>query len=285
MEALAKQRLLQTPPLLTEIADPPKQLFIRGVFPDDSPTFLCVVGARKYTPYGKNICEKLIDGLAGYPIVIVSGLALGIDGIAHEAALRAGLTTLAVPGSGLSDSVLYPRNHVGLADRILASGGALISEFPYDHHARPENFPQRYRIMAGLSHAVLVIESEICSGTLITARLATEYNRDVLAVPGPLTSPTSAGPHMLIRQGAELIRSGEDIIEVLGLPPKVSSTSRNLTRLSEVERRVVELLATPASRDALTEAMGVSMQEANIILSTMELKELIVEEYGMVRVR
>ena len=145
------------PALLREIPDPPEQLFIRGTYPSEDYIFLCVVGSRKYTPYGKSACQSLLSGLRGYPIAIVSGLALGIDAIAHEAALTAGLPTVAVPGSGLQDSVLYPRTNFGLAQRILKAGGALLSEFPPEHEARPENFPQRNRIMAGLSHATLVI--------------------------------------------------------------------------------------------------------------------------------
>jgi DNA processing protein len=272
------------PLLLSQIPDPPKALYLRGKFPDTTQKFLAVVGSRKYTPYGKSMCEKLLQDLSGYPVVIVSGLALGIDSIAHEAALAAGLTTVAVPGSGLSDTVLYPRHHVNLAHRIVDAGGALLSEFKPDAQARPEHFPQRNRIMAGLSHAVLVVEAEERSGTLITARLALDYNRDVFAVPGPLSSSTTIGPHYLIRTGATLIRSGEDILEALGIPAR-TRISPNLSGLSPEEKKVLTLLSTPLPREELIEALGLSIHDGNVLISVLELKGMIVEELGVIRLQ
>jgi DNA processing protein len=204
------------PPRLLEIPEPPKKLYYRGTLPDfERYTFLTFIGSRKYSQYGRDACQKLLTGLSSYPIVIVSGLALGIDAIAHEAALDTGLITLAVPGSGLNDDVLYPRLNFNLAKRIVEEGGALISEFEPDAKSAPYFFPQRNRIMAGLSHATLVVEAEERSGTLITARLATEYNRDVLAVPGSIFSETSTGSHLLLKLGATPIRTSDDILEAL----------------------------------------------------------------------
>jgi DNA processing protein len=140
------------PTLLKEIPDPPEQLFVRGNLPTKS-KILSVVGARAYSSYGKDVCEMLIDGLRGHDVAIVSGLALGIDSIAHKSALSAGLFTLAVPGSGLNDEVLYPSTHKKLAHDILDAGGGLLSEFEPDFKATPWSFPQRNRIMAGLAHA------------------------------------------------------------------------------------------------------------------------------------
>src|SRR5574344_927429 len=190
------------PEMLREIPDCPDKLYIKGKLPSQDSKLLCVVGSRKYTSYGKDVCEKLISGLRGYDITIVSGLALGIDSIAHKTALDSGLKTIAVPGSGLDESVLYPSTHKQLAEKILENGGALISEFEPNFRATPYSFPQRNRIMAGISHAVLVIEAETKSGTLITSKFATEYNRDVLTVPGSIFSKNSEGPNMLIRLGA-----------------------------------------------------------------------------------
>src|SRR3989344_4788228 len=174
------------PKELLEIPQPPETLYIRGKLPAPEFVRLCVVGSRKYTPYGREACEKLIGELRGHPVCIVSGLALGIDRIAHEAALKAGLPTIAVPGSGLDIEVIYPKSNLGLAKDILKHGGCLLSELPPKEKATTWTFPQRNRIMAGLSRAVLIIEAEQKSGTLITSRLATEYNRDVLTVPGSI---------------------------------------------------------------------------------------------------
>ena len=143
------------PKLLKEINDPPKRLYVEGTLPADDAKWLCVVGSRKFSNYGKEVCEELIAGLVGQPVIIVSGLALGIDAIAHNAALNAGLKTIAVPGSGLDPKVLYPKSHFQLARKILEAGGALISEFEPDMVATPYTFPQRNRIMAGLCHATL----------------------------------------------------------------------------------------------------------------------------------
>ena len=270
------------PSLLREIPDAPEKLFIRGELPNETYKLLTIVGSRKYTPYGKQVCEKLIQGLKGYPVCIVSGLALGIDGIAHKSALHSGLPTVAVPGSGLSDRVLYPKTHFQLASDILKNGGALLSEFEPEHKARPENFPQRNRVMAGMSHAVLVIEAELRSGTLITSRLAVEYNRDVCTVPGPIHSDTAEGPHLLIRNGATLIRSSADILEVLGIEEKLETSTED-TILGPRESHVRALLIDrPLRRDELIAQLGISVSEANMLLSSLELKGLITEQLGVI---
>lgn len=280
-DTIQRLRPQKFPPLLKEIPNPPKTLYIRGKLPEANYLWLCVVGSRKYTPYGKTICEKLLLGLSGYPIVIVSGLALGIDAIAHHTALEARLPTVAVPGSGLHDSVLYPRTHIPLARKILYSGGALLSEFEPKEKARPEYFPKRNRIMAGISHAVLVVEAEERSGTLITARLAVDYNRDVLTVPGPLFSSTTEGPHYLIRNGATLIRKTADILDALNI--KERSEEGTDVSLSSTERKVLELLRVPCSRDELFEKMKLPIAAANVLIGALELKGIIVEELGVIR--
>ncbi|HJL55739.1 MAG TPA: DNA-processing protein DprA, partial [Candidatus Paceibacterota bacterium] len=264
MDILTKE---QFPQLLQEINDPPKKLHVKGKLPEDDMKFLCVVGSRKYSPYGKEACKTLIEGLRGYDVVIVSGLALGIDGIAHEAALDAGLTTIAVPGSGLGDDVLYPSTHKNLAKRILDAGGALISEFEENFRATSYSFPQRNRIMAGMSHATLIIEAEEKSGTLITSKFATEYNRDVLTVPASIFSDNSYGPHMLLRLGATPVTSSEDILEAFGLKADVGQQKLKLEDLSSDEKKVVEILKNPVSRDELVARLGLPIQKANVTLS------------------
>ncbi|MCI5051096.1 MAG: DNA-processing protein DprA, partial [Candidatus Pacebacteria bacterium] len=232
------------PYLLQQIPDVPKQLLIRGEFPDEEKyVFLSVIGSRKYTPYGKQAVETIIRGLAGYPIVIVSGLALGMDALAHEAALANSLKTIAVPGSGLDDASIYPARHLNLAHRILQSGGALVSEFEPGFKANKWSFPKRNRIMAGLSHAVLVIEAENKSGTRITARLATEYNREVFSVPGSIFSSSSDGTNQLIREGATPVTSAQDIIDFFGFENQNKLQQETLfENLSDQEHLILSLL-------------------------------------------
>lgn len=270
------------PLLLSEISDPPQTLYIRGRLPDNNTKLLCVVGSRRHSPYGKDVCETLIKGLRGHDIAIISGLALGIDAVAHCAALETDLKTIAVPGSGLDDSVLYPRTNRLLAKDILNSGGALLSEFEPTFKATPYSFPQRNRIMAGMSHATLVIEAGERSGTLITARLAMEYNREVLTVPSSIFSRLSYGPHMLIREGATPITSSDDILEVFGIE-KEKSRKQNTKNLSKDEKRVLQFLEHPITRDELLNTLGLPIKDANVLLSSMELKGLIIEKLGELR--
>ncbi|MBU0750369.1 DNA-protecting protein DprA, partial [Patescibacteria group bacterium] len=171
------------PPQLREIPFMPPDLWLRGTLPPIDTKFLTVIGSRNLSEYGRRSCEELIAGLAEYPISIVSGLALGSDACAHKAALKAGLHTIAIPGSGLFDHVIGPRTNAPLAHEILAHGGALLSEQEPDHIPFPSDFPSRNRIMVGLADAVLLIEGGALSGTLISARLAADYNRELLCVP------------------------------------------------------------------------------------------------------
>ena len=271
------------PPLLAEITDPPKKLYVRGIVPPPEHKWLCVVGSRSYSPYAKDAVEKLVGGLAGYPVVIVSGLALGIDALAHKVALAHKLPTVSIPGSGLNWNTLYPRSHETLARAIVESGGALVSEFEPEFTATPWSFPQRNRIMAGLSHATLIIEASEQSGTLITARLALEYNREVLVIPHSIFSQHAAGSHRLLREGATAVTASEHILQALGIEP--TGTRRHTTEnLSEEERRVVALLeAGPLSRDEMIRQLAVPIQDANILLSSLEVRGVIVERLGVLR--
>ncbi len=269
------------PKLLREIPDKPEKLYLLGKLPnEDEYTFLTFVGSRKYSPYGKMVTEKIIEGLRGYPFVIVSGLALGIDGIAHRTAIENGLPTIAIPGSGLSPKVLYPASHRSLAENILRSGGALLSEFEPEQKANTWTFPKRNRIMAGISHATVVIEAEQKSGTRITARLATEYNRDVFAVPGSIFSPSSEGCNELIKEGAYPLTSAEDLIRHFQLEGKTTHQEEIL--LSPEEEQLLELLARPRSRDALAREMGLPIFRLNILLSSLEMRGIIGESMGKI---
>lgn len=208
--------------LLHEIPKPPKQLWYEGSLPTKDLTLLAVVGSRDYTSYGKEVIEYLISGLKGYPVGIVSGLALGVDALAHEAAIKHGLYTLAVPGSGLSEKVLYPTQNRPLAREILASGGGLLSELSPDTKAAPWTFPMRNRIMAGMCPATILIEASEKSGTLITARLAVDYNRELMAVPGSIFSKNSHGTHQFLKLGATMVTEATDILAVLNIGIKTT---------------------------------------------------------------
>lgn len=271
------------PPQLLEIPQPPEKLYIRGDLPGPNTKLLCVVGSRRYTNYGKEACEKLIAGLRGYDIAIVSGLAIGIDGIAHEAAISTGLKTIAIPGSGLGVSALHPIAHVGLARKILESGGCMLSEYEQDFRSTLWSFPQRNRIMAGLSCAVLIIEAETKSGTMITSRMATDYNKDVLTVPGNIFSKTSEGPHLLIRLGAMPITKPSELLLALGFEDR-DSKPRNLeleyNECSPEEKAVIKILREPLPKDDLLRSLNMPVGQANAVLSVMELKGLIKETLG-----
>lgn len=273
------------PKRLLEIPDFPKKLFLKGKLPPEKSKYLAVVGSRKYSEYGKNAVEKLIAGLRGYPIVVVSGLALGIDSIAHRVAMDSNITTIAVPGSGLDESVLYPSSHRQLANKIVEKGGALISEFEPQFKATAYSFPQRNRIMAGLSDAVLVVEAELRSGTLITSKYATEYNRDVFAVPGSIFSSNSAGPHMLIRLGATPVTSSSELLDALGFQT-ASELGLNNSRFddcSSSELKIINILKEPTTRDEIIRKLNIPTREANTTISIMEIKGLIVESFGQIR--
>ncbi len=273
------------PPQLVEIPDPPTSLKRVGASIDPHGRFLAVVGSRTNTRYGADACEKLILGLRGSDITIVSGLALGIDSIAHRSALKAGLKTIAFPGSGLGERVLYPATNLSLAKEILANGGTLVSEYANDFRATEWSFPRRNRLIAGIAQAVLIVEAADKSGTLITASLALDYNREVFAVPGPITSSNSLGTNLLIKQGSTPITRSEDILEFFGLVGADQATEREseISALTNDERTVYDLLIEPMSRDTIVATLDKPVHEINILISALEIKGVVKEELGEVR--
>lgn len=268
------------PAALTHIPEPPERLWMQGAWAPAGTKHLAVVGSRALSRYGKDACDMLIAGLEGYPISIVSGLALGADAAAHRAALRHGLHTIAIPGSGLGESVLYPRANVGLARSIIDAGGALLSEHEPDYKPHSYDFPSRNRIMAGIADAVLVIEAGDKSGTLITARLASEYNRDLLCVPHRIGDPHGFAAHIFIRLGAALVTEPMHILEALGIAPRSGPDERTAAALEGTEKKLYEALAEPRSRDEIIRASGLTASEAMAALVGLELKGLIREEFG-----
>ena len=285
MEAFPIQRLDPEliPRLFPDIPHQPKQIYFRGKLPPVGTTYLTVIGGRKCTPYGREVCHHLIKGLRSYPVAIVSGLAFGTDTYAHEAALEAGLPIIVFPGSGLGESVIYPRTNFPLAKRILESGGCIMSEYGETQAATMWTFPQRNRLMAGIARAVLIIEAENKSGARITTKLATDYNRDVLAVPGSIFSNMSEGTNQLLREGAVPILSVDNLLEAIDMKREESSRAETLfPTCSPEEQKILHLLASPMPRGDLIRALDIPTHKAQILISAMEIKGLVKEMMGMI---
>lgn len=287
MEPLQIRELLRAefPDQLQEIPQPPEKLWALGSWPTDGTKLLAIVGSRALTSYGREACQKLIEGLAGYPVSIVSGLALGADACAHQAALHAGLHTIAIPGSGLGKATLYPRANVRLAEDILSAGGLLLSEHPPDYQAREYDFPSRNRLMVGLADAVLMIEAGERSGTLITARMAGDYNRQLLCVPHRIGDPHAHGSHVFLRIGATMVSDSSHILEALGLEVRTEQRELPLEQLTDAERIVYDLLTEPRERDDILRTSLLPAYEVLSILGMLELKGFAVQEFGTWRKR
>ncbi len=280
------------PNLLREIADPPITLYVRGHWQEcfDQPC-IALIGSRKCSTYGLNAAEMLSRDLASRGITVVSGLARGIDTAAHRGAIAGGGRTIAVLGTGI-DSV-YPKENTKLVDEIIASGGAVVSQFPLRTPPLSANFPFRNRIISGLSYGVVLIEATERSGSLITARLATEQDREVMAVPGNITSRTSIGTNFLIKSGAKLVQQWQDIVaelpselSALILPPKIerSATSEipkqpelEPAGMSANERKVWSMLKPdePVHIDILVGESGLSFGDLNGVLVALDIRDLI----------
>jgi DNA processing protein len=276
------------PELLLQINDPPKRLYCIGTPPPIKAVYLTVIGSRTPTDYGRDCVHKLVTGLAGYPIIIVSGLAIGIDGLAHEAALEAGLKTISIPGSGLNWNMLYPYCHHTLADRIISAGGCLLSEYKHEQTGTFWSFPRRNRLMAGISQATLIIEGRLKSGSLITTTQAFNYNRSVLAVPGSIDNPLSEGPNMLLHTPSALaINSPKDILEELGFEVSESPLTispERLAALDPLSRRIIESLETGSmNKDNLCRDLNMAMTELNPLISFLEIDGLVRTNGNVVR--
>jgi DNA processing protein len=272
------------PQKLEHIPEPPEQLFVRGTLPSPTTKILAVVGSRALSRYGKDSCEKLIRELSGYDISIASGLALGTDACAHEAALTYGLHTLALPGSAISDSAIAPRSNLSLAHKILASGGALMCENDEGYIVGKYSFPKRNRLMAGIADAVLLIEAGLKSGTGITARLAMDYNRELLCVPHRIGDANSEGVHYYIRQGATLVTSGADILQALGIEKKEEERTPSLL-LNELELSIVHYLQHPKRQDEILRDLTSSHADILSALASLELRDVVVIEFGQYRLK
>ena len=267
------------PETLRNIPNPPESLRIRGTMPPVGTKYLCVIGARKSTEYGKQACRELISGLKGYPICIVSGLALGIDSMAHELAIEYGLCTISFPGSGLNWNILYPPSKIPVAKKILESGGAILSRFADNMSATKWTFPKRNALMAGISHTTLIIEARVKSGTLITADYALSFGRDLMVVPGSIFSNTSYASNLLFSRGAAPAASSKEILEMLGFDTR-EKVPVDSASLSPEENSIYERLASPIKRDDLIREMELPAGYLNSILVDMEMRGIISEREG-----
>jgi DNA processing protein len=262
------------PSRLQEIYDYPPLIYIRGSLLPEDEWCLAIVGTRRATVYGRQVTEEIVTDLAQSKITIVSGLAKGIDSIAHKSALAAGGRSIAVFACGLD--IVYPGENAELA-RSIMQHGALISEYPLGTRPRADNFPRRNRIMSGLSLGVLVVEADESSGAMITAHLALEQNREVFAIPGSILSPASRGTNHLIQEGAKLVRDYTDILEELNLMTVARQIEmREVIPESEPESLLLKLLgAEPTHVDEVCRSSGLPIATVSSTLAMMELKGLV----------
>jgi len=273
------------PQALLQIYDPPVMLYVRGDTQVLNSPSLSIVGTRRPTVYGSQMAERIGRDLAVRGLTIVSGLARGIDAIAHQGATAAGGRAIGVLGTGID--VCYPKENKKLYEKVLEHG-AIVSEFPTGSHPAPENFPVRNRIIAGMPLGVVIVEGRQYSGSLITARLAMEFGREVFGVPGNVTQEVSFAPNLLIKQGAKLVTNAEDVIEELPTPVRaalvkaeaVEAEQRNLLLvdgLNAVQRKLYELLSAEESRhiDDIVDASGLNSSEVLATLFDLEMKGIV----------
>jgi DNA processing protein len=267
-------RDLNYPKLLLEIPKFPPILYYRGQMDVADELCVAVVGTRQITNYGRMVVPQLVEPLVDAGCVIVSGMAFGVDSAAHEIAVKKGRRTIAVLGGGLDEKSLYPKHHALLAKHILDAGGALISEYPIGTPNFKQNFVARNRIISGLSVATLIIECDLESGTLITAKHALDQNRQVYAVPGPIYSPQSQGPNNLLKMGAKPITTANDILEDLNLKtlPDQKSVQNNFGDTKE-ETALLKLLShEPVIINELIKQSGLDASSVTSALTFLEMK-------------
>ena len=264
---------------LPHIPDPPKKLFIRGKLPEKRVKTAAIVGTRKPSAYGREIATKIASECAKNGIVVVSGLALGIDSIAHRAAIDSGGKTIAILANGVDK--IYPRSHEDLGQRILQTNGAILSECPNNTPARPWQFLARNRIVSGLADAVVIIEAASRSGTLSTANHALDQGKEIFAVPGNITSPLSAGCNQLIKNGANPLTSVEDLLDFL-IPDRFEKQTQLFKGDTREENVILEFLSKngTTSSDTIIKQTKLSASEFNQAITMLELKGLALNNGG-----
>jgi len=261
------------PAILKEIHDPPKELYVRGKITDEDKIAIGIVGTRKYSQYGKQVALEIAGDLARLGITIVSGLAKGIDTFAHQAALENNGRTIAVLGGGIDKTAFYPPSNYHLGEKI-SQQGAVISEYPAGIHGTSFTFPQRNRIISGLSLGIIVIEAPEKSGALITAALALEQNREVFAIPGSIYETNSAGTNQLIKMGAKLVTSIEDVLDELNLTHLMTTKKKKFKSETPEEEVIISVLSNqPKHIDELIKISGLPTSIVNSTLTVLELKK------------
>ncbi|HXK38075.1 MAG TPA: DNA-processing protein DprA [Candidatus Paceibacterota bacterium] len=259
----------------------PELLYIIGALPPPEYKRIVIVGTRKPSSYGIACTKSIIDGLEGYPITIISGMALGIDALVHQRALHAHLHTIAFPGSGINKAVRYPKTNVHLSEQIIDAGGALLS--PWESQtAAPWTFPVRNRIMAGIADLVIIIESTIDSGTMITARAAQTLHVPLGAIPGNIDNPLSSGPNLLLQEGAHCITNASVVLKLIGI-----DQTKNIPQHEDTNATIHPLFAhitQPMHKDELMQLSGLSASSLNSEITLLELNGMIkIDAQGMVR--
>lgn len=268
------QNTNEYPQLLKEINSPPLLIYYKGTVPYADQVKIALVGTRKCSRYGEAVTKKIAAELSACGIATVSGLAFGIDAIAHRATVESGGRTIAIVGSGLDPKNLYPKEHHQLADSIINTGGCIISEYPPSMPGLPQNFVARNRIIAGVSSGTVVIECPSHSGSLITAQFALEFNRAVYAVPGSILEPNCEGPNNLLKLGAKPVTQSQDIISDLNI---VSATLPTVVKsdikLTEIEKKVIEHISHhPVTSDEIIQASKLDPSIVQATLVYLELK-------------
>lgn len=269
------------PALLKKIFDPPNKIYYRGNIQLKNLLTLAVVGSRKMNSYGQLCLERIISGLENLPVSIISGLAYGTDAYAHFLATELKLHTIAVLGSGIDNNSIYPQSNKALARKILTCGGALASEFPEGTPALPHHFPQRNRIISGLSRGVIISQAAENSGALITARFSLEQNRDIFAVPGSIFEKLSQGTNALIKAGAKPVTSAEDIIKEYPELSAAAQTSLFLganakkLQLTAKQSLILGLMDSPCSIDKIAQKTRMPISEVSVNLALLEIRGII----------
>ena len=276
-------------PLLREIAQPPRELFVRGnVKILQSENMLAVVGSRKFSEYGRQCVQKLLPQVVQAGVIIVSGMAYGIDSLAHGVSVNLKKPTVAILGTGVDSRSIYPRTHIKLAHQIIANGGAVVSEYPAGTPAYKGSFPARNRIVAGMSRGALIVQAAEKSGSLITARLALESNREVGIVPGPITDKGCAGSNDLLQQGATPILNSQDLLDWFGIDLKleIKSVKHDRADWSDNQKRVMVVFTSdPVSLDVLLDKTTLPPSVLTAELTQLELQGVIENVGGMRYIR
>jgi len=264
------------PKMLAQITDPPKKLYCRGNLELLNSECFAVVGTRKLTPYGKEATQNITTGLVRAGFVIVSGLAMGIDAVAHQATLDAGGKTIAVLGGGVSDASIGPKINLSLAKNILKNNGLLVSEYSDNEEILPSNFAIRNRIISGLSRGVLVVEADEESGALITAKYAADQNRDVFAIPGSIFSSKSVGPNDLIKKGAKPVTSVQDILDEYGYNLYLfdNKKSNPISTKNATEQNIIAILEDKGELSADEIISHLPLTDTSDILSSLSMLEI-----------